>query len=197
MHWNHLNPLDSSGIQWTMTGLVVHWTGTGLRKVACSPPTWPSNWATGIHWTPLDSTGIHMDYVGDGKDLPRVCYMRYGGMPLAAKAEIMQSEYKNSRQVLSILSPEVLRFLDLEAQVSKVETDDQIGSDEGDLIDNDEDIDESNSGDAHRNLLREVMMPSDDDAFWESFLECVTAYQHNVEEDVQDIGKGGLYLPWI
>ncbi|EDR02300.1 uncharacterized protein LACBIDRAFT_332471 [Laccaria bicolor S238N-H82] len=132
MHWNHLNPLDSSGIQWTMTGLVVHWTGTGLRKVACSPPTWPSNWATGIHWTPLDSTGIHMDYVGDGKDLPRVCYMRYGGMPLAAKAEIMQSEYKNSRQVLSILSPEVLRFLDLEAQVSKVETDDQIGSDEVD-----------------------------------------------------------------
>ncbi|EDR10558.1 uncharacterized protein LACBIDRAFT_325297 [Laccaria bicolor S238N-H82] len=86
-------PQKANVTVWQRLNTTVHWTGTGLRKVACSPvrvqwtgldwtgldlspvdwalckPIWPSNWATGIHWTPLDSTGIHMDYVGDGKDL--------------------------------------------------------------------------------------------------------------------------------
>ena len=35
-------------------------------------------------------------------------------------------------------------------------------------------------------------MPSDDDAFWESFLERVTSHQ-DVAEDVQDIGKPSLW----
>ena len=55
------------------------------------------------------------------------------------------------------------------------------------------DIDESISGDAHRNLLREALMPSDEDAFWESFLEHVTSHQNVAEEDVQDIGKPSLW----
>ena len=55
------------------------------------------------------------------------------------------------------------------------------------------DIDELISGDAHRNLLREALMPSDEDAFWESFLECVTSHQDAVEEDIQDIGKPSLW----
>ena len=35
-------------------------------------------------------------------------------------------------------------------------------------------------------------MPSDDDAFWESFLKRVTSHQ-DVAEDVQDIGKPSLW----
>ncbi|EDR05098.1 uncharacterized protein LACBIDRAFT_303927 [Laccaria bicolor S238N-H82] len=110
------------------------------------------------------------------------------------QAENMQSEYsERATKHRKLELPEVLWFLDLEAQVSEVETDDQVGSDEGDLIDDDEDIDESNSGDAHQNLLREAMMPSDDDTFWESFLKCVMAHQHIAEEDIQDIGKASLW----
>ncbi|EDR11724.1 uncharacterized protein LACBIDRAFT_314272 [Laccaria bicolor S238N-H82] len=88
--------------------------------------------------------------------------------------------------------PEVLGFLDLEAEVSEAETNNQNDGDEDDLIDDDEDIDKSISGDAHRNLLREALMLSDDDAFWESFLECVTSHQ-DIGEDVQDIGKVSLW----
>ncbi|EDR02256.1 uncharacterized protein LACBIDRAFT_332619 [Laccaria bicolor S238N-H82] len=90
-------------------------------------------------------------------------------------------------------NPEVLRFLDLEAEVSEAETDDENNGNEGDLIDDDEDIDDSISGDAHRNLLREALMPSDDDVFWESFLERITAHRHITEEDIQDIGKPSLW----
>ncbi|EDR09344.1 uncharacterized protein LACBIDRAFT_326066 [Laccaria bicolor S238N-H82] len=75
--------------QLSLTHTIFHWTGTGLRKVAGSPvgvqwtgldwtpvdwafcqPIWPGKRATGIHWNPLESTGVHMDYVGEGKDLP-------------------------------------------------------------------------------------------------------------------------------
>jgi hypothetical protein len=89
MCWTDWTPLDSTGLHWTVTGLLVHWTGTGLSKVACSPVgvqwtrlDWtglessglsiaPANlaWQEG-HWNPLESTGVHMDYVGEGKDLP-------------------------------------------------------------------------------------------------------------------------------
>ena len=55
------------------------------------------------------------------------------------------------------------------------------------------DIDESILGDAHRNLLRKALMPSDEDAFWESFLERITSHQDVAEEDVQDIGKPSLW----
>ena len=56
------------------------------------------------------------------------------------------------------------------------------------------DIDESISGDTHRNLLRKALMPSDEDAFWESFLERVTSHQDAAEEDIQDIGKPSLWV---
>ena len=36
-------------------------------------------------------------------------------------------------------------------------------------------------------------MPSDKDAFWESFLERITSHQDAAEEDVQDIGKPSLW----
>jgi hypothetical protein len=36
---------------------------------ALHQPIWPGKRATGIHWSPLESTGVHMDYVGEGKDL--------------------------------------------------------------------------------------------------------------------------------
>jgi len=36
-------------------------------------------------------------------------------------------------------------------------------------------------------------MPSDDDAFWESFLKHVTSHQDVAEEDVPDIGKPSLW----
>ncbi|EDQ98056.1 uncharacterized protein LACBIDRAFT_336312, partial [Laccaria bicolor S238N-H82] len=92
-------------------------------------------------------------------------------------------------------SPEVLGFLDLldlKAEVSEAETDDQNDGDKDDLIDDNEDIDESISGDVHQNLLREALMPSDADAFWESFLEHITSHQ-DIGEDVQDIGKVSLW----
>ena len=56
------------------------------------------------------------------------------------------------------------------------------------------DIDELILGDAHRNLLLKALMPSDEDAFWESFLERVTSHQNVVEEDVQDIRKPSLWV---
>ncbi|EDR06636.1 uncharacterized protein LACBIDRAFT_328493 [Laccaria bicolor S238N-H82] len=50
--------LVSSGIQWTMTGLIVHWTGTGLRKVACSPWTGHCASQSGLATGPLESRWI-------------------------------------------------------------------------------------------------------------------------------------------
>ena len=61
------------------------------------------------------------------------------------------------------------------------------------FVDDNIDIEESISGDAHRNLLHEALMPSDDNAIWESFLERVTSHQDVVKEDVQDIGKPSLW----
>ena len=37
-------------------------------------------------------------------------------------------------------------------------------------------------------------MPSDGDAFWESFLERVMSHQDVAKEDVQDIGKPSLWV---
>ncbi|EDR06532.1 uncharacterized protein LACBIDRAFT_300025 [Laccaria bicolor S238N-H82] len=91
-------------------------------------------------------------------------------------------------------TPPVLQFLDLEAEVSEAETNDENDGNEGDLINDDEDIDELILGDAHHNLLRKALMPSNDDMFWESFLKCVTAHQHIAEEDGQDIGKVSLWV---
>ncbi|EDR02806.1 uncharacterized protein LACBIDRAFT_308088 [Laccaria bicolor S238N-H82] len=106
----------------------------------------------------------------------------------------MEAEYpERPTKHMKLENPEVLQFLDLEAEVSEAETDDENNGNEGDLIDDDEDIDDSISGDAHRNLLREALMPSDDDVFWESFLERVTAHRHITEEDIQDIGKPSLW----
>ena len=79
-------PEEFSGLHWTP--LDWNWTGTGLWKVACSPvgvqwtgldwtavdqalyqPIWPGKRVTGIHWSPLESTGVYMDYMREGKDL--------------------------------------------------------------------------------------------------------------------------------
>ncbi|EDQ99321.1 uncharacterized protein LACBIDRAFT_335125 [Laccaria bicolor S238N-H82] len=75
---------DNMACPQSIFAFLVHWTGTGLRKVAGSPvgvqwtgldwtpvdwafcqPIWPGKRATGIHWSPLESTGVHMDYVGE------------------------------------------------------------------------------------------------------------------------------------
>ena len=32
-------------------------------------PIWPGRLGTGIQWSPVESSGVHMDYVGEGKDL--------------------------------------------------------------------------------------------------------------------------------
>ncbi|EDQ98330.1 uncharacterized protein LACBIDRAFT_336060 [Laccaria bicolor S238N-H82] len=79
IYWNDWNPLDSTGlgldsekwlaVQWESSGL--DWTGLDWTPVdwAFCQPIWPGKRATGIHWSPLESTGVHMDYVGEGKDL--------------------------------------------------------------------------------------------------------------------------------
>ncbi|EDQ99980.1 uncharacterized protein LACBIDRAFT_334571 [Laccaria bicolor S238N-H82] len=59
------NPVDSD---WTLSPLYWGWTQkSGLQSMdwALCKPIWPSNWGTGIHRSPLESTGIHMDYVGE------------------------------------------------------------------------------------------------------------------------------------
>jgi len=49
----------------------VEWTGLDLNPVdwALYQPVWPESGLAGVHWSPLESTGIHLDYVGEGKDL--------------------------------------------------------------------------------------------------------------------------------
>ncbi|EDR01425.1 uncharacterized protein LACBIDRAFT_333306 [Laccaria bicolor S238N-H82] len=59
--------LDSGkwlAVQWESSGL--DWTPVDW---AFCQPIWPGKRATGIHWSPLESTGVHMDYVREGKDL--------------------------------------------------------------------------------------------------------------------------------
>ena len=60
-----------------------------------------------------------------------------------------------------------------------------------DLI-NDVEETESISGDTHRHLLNESLLPSNDDAFWESFLEHVRSHE-KVAEEVQDIEDASLW----
>ena len=60
-----------------------------------------------------------------------------------------------------------------------------------DLI-NDVEETESISGDTHRHLLHESLLPSNDDAFWESFLEHVRSHE-KIAEEVQDIEKASLW----
>ncbi|EDR15385.1 uncharacterized protein LACBIDRAFT_321176 [Laccaria bicolor S238N-H82] len=45
--------------------LAVQWESTGLDWAFCQP-IWPGKRATGIHWSTLEYTGVHMDYVGEG-----------------------------------------------------------------------------------------------------------------------------------
>ena len=47
-----VGPVDWTGLDWTL-----------------HQPIWPGKRATGIQWSLLESTGVHMDYVGEGKDL--------------------------------------------------------------------------------------------------------------------------------
>ena len=60
-----------------------------------------------------------------------------------------------------------------------------------DLI-NDVEETESISGDTHWHLLNESLLPSNDDAFWESFLEHVRSHE-KVAEEVQDIEDASLW----
>ena len=56
------SPVDWTGLDWT--GL--QWTGH------CTSQFGLARWAlesSGVQWSPLESTGVHMDYVGEGKDL--------------------------------------------------------------------------------------------------------------------------------
>ena len=62
---------------------------------------------------------------------------------------------------------------------------------EDDLI-NDVEETESSSGDTHWHLLHESLLPSNDDAFWDSFLEHVRSYE-KIAEEVQDIESASLW----
>jgi hypothetical protein len=83
-----LSPLDcdwtlKSGLQ--SSGSPVDWTGLDWTPVdwALYQSIWPGKMATGIHWSPLESTGVHMDYVGEGKDLVIdvvLCQAEQGGL---------------------------------------------------------------------------------------------------------------------
>ena len=60
--WTLKSGLQSSGSPVDQTGL----DSSGLGIV-------PANLAWQIgHWNPLESSGVHMDYMGEGKDLPWV-----------------------------------------------------------------------------------------------------------------------------
>ena len=69
-----LSPLD---FDWTLkSGLEssqspVDWTGLDLNPVDWElyQPVWPESGLAGVHWSPLESTGIYLDYVGEGEDL--------------------------------------------------------------------------------------------------------------------------------
>ena len=45
----------------------VQWTGLDSSGLGFVPANLA--WQNG-HWNPLESSGVHMDYVGEGKDLP-------------------------------------------------------------------------------------------------------------------------------
>ena len=54
------SPLESSGLQWTLvdwTGL--HWTPLNFGRYLAGK----------VHWSPLESTGVHMELGGDRQDL--------------------------------------------------------------------------------------------------------------------------------
>ena len=83
------NTLDFTGLHWTSldwdwtpkSGLQssvgpVDWTGLDWTL---HQPIWPGKRATGIQWSPLESTGVHMDYMGEGKDL---CHCAHGEVEL-------------------------------------------------------------------------------------------------------------------
>ena len=64
--------LDSQkwlAVQWKSSGL--DWTGLDWTPVdwILYQPIWPGKMGTGIQWSPVESSGVHMDYVGEGKDL--------------------------------------------------------------------------------------------------------------------------------
>ena len=75
------NPVESSGLLWTpldfdWTLSPVDWTGldwTGLQWTGlCTSQFGLAKWAlesTGVRWSPVESSGVHMDYMGEGKDL--------------------------------------------------------------------------------------------------------------------------------
>ncbi|EDR05478.1 uncharacterized protein LACBIDRAFT_329787 [Laccaria bicolor S238N-H82] len=68
MIWYALNPLDWDWTQesgWQSSRSPLDWTGLDWTPVdwAFCQPIWPGKRATGIHWNPLESTGVHMDYV--------------------------------------------------------------------------------------------------------------------------------------
>ena len=59
--------LDSEkwlAVQWESSGL--DWTGLDSSGLGIVPANLA--WQNG-HWNPLESSGVHMDYVGEGKDL--------------------------------------------------------------------------------------------------------------------------------
>jgi hypothetical protein len=62
--WTLKSGLQSSGSPVDQTGL--DWTGH------CTSQFGLADWAlesTGVQWSPVESSGVHMDYVGEGKDL--------------------------------------------------------------------------------------------------------------------------------
>ena len=92
--------VDSTGLQWTLTGLgldsdkwlAVQWTGLGIV---------PANLAwQNRHWNPLESTGVHMKYVGRVKT--SICtssWLHFGG------SDIHQAKHKSGCIFSCIFAP--------------------------------------------------------------------------------------------
>jgi hypothetical protein len=58
--------------------------------------------STGIHWNPLESTGVHVDYVGEGKVLCRMVFATDRLIPT-----LRWSQITSTQTILMINSVEI------------------------------------------------------------------------------------------
>ena len=76
------SPVESTGVHWTQsrvesTGLAkwtgVHWSPTGVHRTRVQQD-WQYQYmiwqGTQSRWSPVESSGVQVDYVGEGKGLP-------------------------------------------------------------------------------------------------------------------------------
>jgi hypothetical protein len=110
MCWTDWTPLDSTGLGLdSQKWLVVQWTGLDWTGYCTSQ--------SGLARGPLESTGVHMDYMGEGKDLRHrgACShscLSSGGEVLsdtrdhvcADKVVVLTGECTNTMQTCNLLS---------------------------------------------------------------------------------------------